>query len=67
MRLIRISFVVVLLLISTFSWAQPQPQNPSGDPDEPVPITGVEYLLLAGGAFGIQRIIKGKNKLKKEA
>jgi hypothetical protein len=36
----------------------PPPQNPG----DPVPITGIEYLLLGGGAYGIYRFSKKRNK-----
>jgi hypothetical protein len=43
-----------------------QPNNPPQVPDR-VPITGIEYLLLAGGAYGVHRFSKRKVKIKKDA
>jgi len=60
----RISSIAIFSVISTIGWSQPQPQNPSGDPDA-VPITGIEYLLIGGGAYGVSRLLK--NKKKKES
>jgi hypothetical protein len=65
MRFNLIAFIILHFSVTTMGWSQPQ--NPSGDPDEPVPITGVEYLLLAGGAYGIHRFSKRKNKMKNDA
>ncbi len=41
-----------------------QPGNPGGgtDPDNPVPITGIEYLIAAGAAFGAKKIYDKKKK-----
>jgi hypothetical protein len=36
-----------------------QPGDPGGDPD--VPISGVEWLIGAGGIYGIRKLMK-KNK-----
>lgn len=38
-----------------------QPPDPQTDPDDNVvPITGIEYLLLAGGAMGGYKLFKKK-------
>ncbi|MEX1240468.1 MAG: hypothetical protein WEB30_12145 [Cyclobacteriaceae bacterium] len=37
-----------------------QPGDPGGDPD--VPISGIEWLLVAGGIFGARKIY---NRIKK--
>jgi hypothetical protein len=57
-------FSIVLLLTSLVVRAQPN--NPPQNPD-PVPITGIEYLLLAGGAYGVHRFSKRKAKMNKDA
>ena len=67
MSLKKIAFVILFSGIATFGWSQPQPQNPDGDPDNPVPITGIEYLLIAGGAYGVSRIFKHRNKKNTES
>ncbi len=39
-----------------------QPGDPGGNPDR-VPITGLEYLLIGGGVYGVSRLLKNrKNK-----
>ena len=57
-----------LLLLSFFFGAslllhaQPsQPQDPNGDPDV-VPISGIEYLLLGGAAYGVSQALRRKRK-----
>ncbi|WP_155209649.1 hypothetical protein [Fulvivirga aurantia] len=37
-----------------------QPGDPGGDPDNPVPITGLEILIAAGAALGIRSFVKAK-------
>ena len=39
-----------------------QPAEPPQNPPAPVPITGVEYLILGGGIYGIYRFAKKRNK-----
>jgi hypothetical protein len=51
-----------LLIIFVFSGnvlAQPTPGGP-GKGENAVPITGIEYLLLSGGALGVYRLYKRK-------
>lgn len=45
-----------MFLLPLLAVAQPG-GNPGGDPDK-VPLTGIEWLLLAGGALGASRIYK---------
>lgn len=45
------------LLLTTGLTLQAQPNDPTGNPDI-VPITGLEYLLIGGGAYGIYRLRK---------
>ncbi len=49
-----------LLLIITFSSIVTfaQPQNPQVDPDRPVPIEGLGYLIAGGALLGMLKIIK---------
>lgn len=54
-------FVIILsLVIITCTVAFAQPGDPNEDPD--VPITGIEILLMAGGALGIKKLIQHKKK-----
>lgn len=39
-----------------------QPGDPGPDPDNPVPITGIEYLIAAGAAFGAKKLYDKKKK-----
>lgn len=52
------ALICFFLLLSVGVWAQPG--DPGGDPD--VPLTGVEWLLLAGGALGIKRFLSRKKE-----
>jgi hypothetical protein len=58
----KVALVAVLCLGPFFTgWTQAsQPQDPQSDPD--VPITGIEYLLLGGGAYGVSRLLKRRKK-----
>ncbi len=51
------------LLIWLSGSAIAQPNNPDAPDDTPVPITGIELLLVAGGALGGYRLF---SKSKKE-
>lgn len=47
------------------AYTQPGPDNPGGeDPENPVPITGIEYLLAAGAALGFKKLYDKKKKEK---
>lgn len=36
------------------------PPDPNDDPDNPVPITGLEYLIVGGGLLGTYRTLKSR-------
>lgn len=58
-------FSLYLVLLTFASIAQPTGPPP---PDPPVvPFTGLEYLLLGGGAYGIYKLSKKKNSKNNEA
>lgn len=57
-------YIIFFSVSSVVAFAQPQPQNPSDDPDA-VPITGLEYLLIGGGVYGVSRLLK-KRKHKND-
>ena len=59
-----ILFSLILVLIADVALAQPA--NPASDPDV-VPITGLEYLLIAGGALGGYKLFKGRQRGDKSA
>jgi hypothetical protein len=54
-------FSVLSIMVS---YAQPPVDDPGGD--QPVPISGIEILLTAGGVLGVKRILgiirKSKNQ-----
>jgi len=62
---VLLSALVLMLFASYHSIAQPQggpqPQNPPA-----VPITGIEILLVGGGAYGIYRLTKKTGNKNKE-
>jgi hypothetical protein len=51
---------ILLFLLSYQLVLLAQPGDPGGDPD--IPFTGIEYLLLAGGALGIRKLWGKRNK-----
>ena len=54
------SFLLTMLLCISSSMLLAQPGDPGGDPDNPVPIGGLEILLIGGAALGAKRLIKKK-------
>lgn len=59
-------FLIAMIGVITIVYSQPGPDDPDfpGDPDgNPVPITGIEYLLAAGAAFGAKKLFD-KRKAK---
>jgi hypothetical protein len=61
MRIFLLSIKFVLVT-SVLAFAQPPtPALPPPDPDR-VPITGIEYLLVGGAAYGVYRFSKKRNK-----
>jgi hypothetical protein len=56
--------IYLVLLTSVLALAQPGPPPP--DPDV-VPITGLEYLLIGGGAYGLYKLSRKKNSKNNEA
>ncbi|HTE32680.1 MAG TPA: hypothetical protein VK666_20005 [Chryseolinea sp.] len=49
--------VVTAILLSIMSFLSAQPHDPPVDPDNAVPIKGIEILLIAGAALGIGKLI----------
>jgi hypothetical protein len=59
---ILLPIIVTLFLTVSNTYAQPDPPDPSEQPQNPppVPITGIELLLIGGGAYGVSRLMKRK-------
>jgi hypothetical protein len=56
-------FILLLVAISPVaSFAQPGGGGPGGgeDPDNPIPITGIEWLIAAGAGLGARKLYKMK-------
>jgi|AntRauTorckE6833_2_1112554.scaffolds.fasta_scaffold283923_1 hypothetical protein len=62
-KIIKSTLIFVCLFIGGF-YLSAQPGNPGDgtDPDNPVPITGIEYLIAAGAAFGAKKLYDKKKK-----
>lgn len=62
----KISMILSVLFLMGISMvmAQPSGGDPGGgsDPDNPVPITGLEILLGLGGAYGAKKLIDQRKK-----
>jgi hypothetical protein len=59
-----LKYILTLLIFCCTTLAMAQPGEP-GDPDEPVPITGIEILLAAGGLLGAKKIYDNKKNSNK--
>lgn len=55
-----LSVVMFLACFPGASYSQPGGGGPNGAPA--VPISGIEYLLIGGGAYGVSRLLKNRNK-----
>jgi hypothetical protein len=53
---------ILLLFIASVAYAQPCPEPPCPpDPGDPVPITGIEILLVGGAAIGVRKFYKRRS------
>ncbi len=66
MKIFLVSLYFVLLTSVLVLAQPPKPGDPPPDPPV-VPLTGLEYLLLGGGAYGIYRLSTKKNSKNNEA
>ncbi len=58
-------FVLVMLFSLSLHVVDAQPPNPQGNPD-PVPITGLEILVVGGATYGIAQLRRKRNSKKAE-
>jgi hypothetical protein len=62
----KVLLLSITLLLLTTIFVMAQPNDPPQVPDR-VPITGIEYLLIAGGAYGVHRFSKKRGKKNSDA
>ena len=60
-RILLVSICTFVLLVFVMPDVFGQPGDP-GDPDNPIPITGIEYLLGGGILYGIRSLLKARKK-----
>lgn len=65
MRLKKALVVLVLLFAGTVQTFA-QPGDPETDPDDPVPITGIEWLIAGGCALGLRKLLSAKKSSVEE-
>jgi len=56
--------LAIVILVGSIQpvWAQPGDPCPGGPPCNPdVPISGIEILLVLGGALGLRKFVKSKS------
>jgi hypothetical protein len=57
-KIYKYGFVLLVFTLVTFpSFGQPRPPDP-------IPVTGIEWLLIGGGLWGAKKIYDGKKKQK---
>lgn len=59
--LVRTAVMVIFICLPLLAQAQPGDPDPPGDP---VPFTGIEWLIAAGGALGGYSIFRKNRKQK---
>jgi hypothetical protein len=57
----RLALIFAFLICSIVVVAQPGPPPP--DPGAPVPISGIEWLLAGGAAYGFSRFFGRKKEV----
>jgi hypothetical protein len=66
MMRLKKALVVFLLFFAGTVQTFAQPGNPDEDPDNPVPITGIEWLIAGGCALGLRKLLSRKNSAVEE-
>lgn len=56
MRLFKKQVVILILFFIPFYGMNAQPGDPGDDPDNPVPIGGIEILIALGALFGAKKV-----------
>ena len=59
--MVKFFLSIVFCLMANLLIAQPGGGDPNGG-GKPVPIGGLEILLIAGGALGVGKLISNKSK-----
>jgi hypothetical protein len=54
------ALVVFVLLFAGTVQTFAQPGDPESDPDNAVPITGIEWLIAGGCALGLRKLLSAK-------
>lgn len=54
--------LICFLVLITYAELMAQPGPPPPDPDYPVPFQGLIYLILAGAAFGVKKMLAKGDK-----
>jgi hypothetical protein len=60
------ALVVLALLFAGTAQTFAQPGDPETDPDDPVPITGIEWLIAGGCALGLRKLLSAKKSAVEE-
>jgi hypothetical protein len=58
-KALKLLTLIIFLSVGMYS-LKAQPGPPPPPPDNPVPITGIEYLIAAGAAFGAKKLYDKK-------
>lgn len=62
----RVLLVIVVFIVLSGGLAYGQPDPPGGG-GNPTPISGIEWLLLAGGLLGGKKVIQGLRNKKADS
>ena len=60
------ALVVLVLLFAGTVQTFAQPGDPEEDPDNAVPITGIEWLIAGGCALGLRKLLSAKKSSVEE-
>jgi hypothetical protein len=60
------ALVVLVLLFAGTVRTFAQPGDPETDPDNAVPITGIEWLIAGGCALGLRKLLSSKKSIAEE-